>query len=106
MSKTVQEVCLAAADYIEQNGLVKGTYGRAGGPCCVLGAIRIAVMGKLAIMGSDPPKSLLYERCREKVTDVLGMAIAPWNDSPETTKEEAVDLLRRTAAATENDKPA
>ena len=69
-----------AAKIVMERGLNKGGYGKEGGPRCIIGAVYESsswVQGPRAVMG-------LYADVYE----------GDWNDDPDTTADEVVQLLQ------------
>lgn len=90
---------LSAANHIETFGLQKEDFGRPDGPCCIAGAISVAVTGK---RWSTALKGVLFDRrstAVDAVREVLPAFVTHWNDAPERTQAEAVAKLREAAEA-------
>lgn len=92
----VARILTDAADYLEVNGWVQGTYGDDGGPRCIMGAI--ASVEKRAIQYD------IEGRCVATGTlgNYLGMIPHEWNDSPFRDQYEAIDCLKHAAKAVAN----
>ena len=94
--RTPEQVLLEAADYIEEHGLCKGRLSTKDGRVCLLGAINVVTSGFLDDLVLTPAAVF----ARGRLQDVIGdEQIARWNDRKETTKELAVEALRKAAAA-------
>ena len=82
------EIYLRAAQYIEERGLAKGTFEKASGELCIAGACNLAASGG---RDSYPPVCGDYWL---QLQQWAGTAfLSEWNDRPERTPEEVIDLL-------------
>lgn len=100
------EIFQKAADQIAQHGLIKGAYMASHSEaCCTLGAIRYVRRGDRHIYGMS---MRAYEEALADLIDpdwrkakdhhdAFGV-VADWNDHPQRTQDEVVDLLTRAAA--------
>jgi len=95
------EILYTAADLIERDGWHQGDYTAAGGwkqasPSCVMGAINRAA-GRMEIPAACAVMVHLY--------GAGGGSLIQWNDAPERTESEVIEVLRAAAvieAAKEN----
>lgn len=95
----VNEIRLKAADLLEKHGWVQGTWGRDGGPRCMLGACRVAAGVNEANCGGDA--EIRYGLAEiaalfsvEKATNGTVHSPVLWNDDPDRTAEEVIAALR------------
>jgi hypothetical protein len=92
---------LSAANHIETYGHRKGWYGSAGMPCCVRGAMQVAIYG--ATIDEDEWQASDEKNERdEAATDALSRhigfpVVSIWNDSERLTAEQVVHALRGAA---------
>jgi hypothetical protein len=89
--KAPSEVLEDAADLLETNGWIQGSFGTNGEAHCALGAVYEAA----SYRGS-------YVRSVTALTDVVHerfgfRSIPHWNDQAKTTKQEVVDTMRYAA---------
>lgn len=92
-----------AAEYLEEYGWKKGGAGMPGGLRCFIGATASAV-GEFECSGfwkvSNGP---LWHRANEFAAEALDLpkpeAIMDWNDDPDRTKDEVINLPHRTSHA-------
>lgn len=94
--------CLeAAADYLRRNGLAKGVFFNSEGdqrPACTVGAIRyIGLEGKAANYDDAVVAVATLSRKIAPNDPRIAGPIYEWNDAPERTVEEVVDMLLDTA---------
>lgn len=98
MNKTPAEILEEAADIISRLGHHKGDYQDGeNGPVCMLGAINMAVIGR-----AGTSYHLFEGAILRRLSAAIGcnpISIAEWNDSPETTAEDAILALKRAAAS-------
>ncbi len=84
----------AAAELLRAEGWCQGSYGQAGGPRCMDGAI-------LSVTAYPGP----YDRALSVMRPVLDITattpLAIWNDTPGRTLDEVLDALERAAQAAE-----
>lgn len=88
-------VLLAAADYIEKHGHLKGRNGGFNGaPACAVGAMSATSMtvGTFNKVASHFSKYLVH--CTGKKFETIG----DWNDAPERTADEVIHALRAAAS--------
>lgn len=91
---------LTAANHIETYGHRKHGFGSPQGPCCVAGAISVAVTGKTWQTSLTRTEFLLRRSAAiDAVQAVIDPYITIWNDDPERTKAEVVAGLRSAAEA-------
>lgn len=93
-----KEILVAAADHIEANGWQQFSYGRLGGPCCLLGAIAAGarVVSRQKALGFDLVWTSHAVDLFRGRTGIL--KAGAWNDELGRTKEEVVAKLREAAA--------
>jgi hypothetical protein len=96
---------LNAAKYIEEHGHCKGKLSDAQGRVCLIGAINMSVLGVDSLFyysnihGKDHNvKTVLkcFEILRGKLGDT-NAGIVHWNNQPERTAEEAINMLKTCA---------
>jgi putative intracellular protease/amidase len=93
---TVADVLDRAADVIAERGHCKGDYEGPDGSVCAIGALLVAIAGGPA----DPLNARqfhTYMSARDWASDVVGNAVARWNDAPERTADEVIAALREAA---------
>lgn len=85
-------VLMGAADYLEEHGWLRHYFGYDGGPACALGAIHVAMGGR---MPGYPGRDADHE-----TVNALGLpyrGVTHWNDAPGRTETEVVTRLRAAA---------
>ena len=82
---TPNEVCLAAADYMEKHGWTQRPYYTE--RVCIITAI-----------GRVTPSSELRQKAVRLVKKVIGPLIVSWNEQPERTEAQVVAMLRAAAS--------
>lgn len=94
----VSEVAEKAIDAINTYGWTQGDYGSTECGFCYLGAIEHALGVEDKEWGelTDDEKSL-YSWFTDKTFGIVGSNAAYWNDRPERTKEEVIDLISKVA---------
>lgn len=90
-----QEILLKAADLIEQRGWTKDRFENVDGNLCMIGAMRVAVFGKVAWNHSISTRDLTM--AHNKLDKFLGRSAARWNDRSAGYKEEVIAKLREVA---------
>lgn len=90
------EVLYGAADHIERYGHHKGsgyadTSDIRHSPACSIGAINLAVID----LNRDDAE--IRHMAQDAIRDYLGQMITDWNDAPERTAEQVIEVLRRVA---------
>lgn len=94
----------AAADYILQHGLNKGSlfnygFGNSdeafGAPACGLGATIMAKYGDR--FSVDPTWNVLWDKINQVSRELKGVEFSVFNDAPDTTPEMVCDFLREIA---------
>lgn len=97
---------LCAADVLARRGWCRGYLHHPDeGPCCLIGAIRVAVgLEHLRDVDAPPYSQARLARAlrvvRDRLALITGLSGAPtvlWNDAPERTGLEVDELLRATA---------
>ena len=99
-----------ARNLIEVEGWVQDTYFEIGKGRCSLGAISLAASEREAVLGLRathdmyvPARSLLAETIEvDEVVDPYSV-IVEWNDDPERTVEEVLDMFEKTIKRSTND---
>lgn len=91
---TTREILLRARDLIETRGLAKGTTVDADGGVCSLSAMDIAVRGTRHMFAEDDTE---YWGARMALAAVVGRGIIAWNDSPRTSKADAIAAFEAAA---------
>lgn len=74
---------LAAADVLTRRGWAQGEMERRSGQVCAIGALRIAIFGKVAIPYSekyDPSQRDRFRAAREFMASWVGWPLSVWND--------------------------
>jgi putative intracellular protease/amidase len=93
---TMADVLDWIADVIAERGLSKRDYEGPGGTVCAVGAIRVAIAG-----GPRTPLNArqfdTYRLAHDWASDVVGNAVARWNDAPKRTADEVIAALREAA---------
>lgn len=98
----------AAANYMEEHGHVKGVLRDEQGRVCLLGAINMVVFGKESMHSRaayDDPNITVRCKASRAVKDLLRDKLGTeyiygevyWNNQPERTKDEVVQVLRDAA---------
>lgn len=92
---------LAAARHIQQYGHIKGKYGALGKPCCMVGALQVAVFGQTLDEDGAVPTVLSrrYDVARDALFQEIpeGRRMPDWNDAPERTEAEVVAKFNKAA---------
>jgi hypothetical protein len=101
VSKSIKQVLLSAAEYIERNGWVQG---RAGGtigdksyPACAFGAIDSVSGGSLAEDGDDLSNEACDAVNAYLESQGLGSNLITYNDKEGRSREAVLDVLRGAA---------
>lgn len=99
-----RETLLDAADLIDKRGHAKFTLQDDKGGLCILGAIAVATSGGIHTPLGQMTLDICEKLARNSFTigrdrDYCAAAVCSWNNSPERTKDEVVDELRRVALA-------
>lgn len=94
----VGQVFIKAADYIDEHGHTKGTYGdNEGGSVCAIGAISMIIFGRIELDNFVSGNSIYY-KCKEALWGKTGKCkIVHWNDSEERTKDDVTSMFRSIA---------
>lgn len=92
---------LSAANHLEQFGWRKGDLGEPGRPCCVDGAINVAIHGDFSYYSPDSSKQQQIHAAHRAFDEFLGddETGPSWNDDEGRTAAEAVAKLREAAEA-------
>lgn len=90
---------LSAAHHIETFGWRKGQFGSVGKPCCVDGAITVAVSnGEVSgLPETDEQLARSIAACDALIKVIGQRAVWRWNDAIERTHEQVVTALRTAA---------
>lgn len=89
---------LSAANHIETYGWRQRQFGSVGKPCCVDGAITVAVSnGEASGLPTEGDQTARSMAACEALTKVIGQRIWGWNDAPDRTQEHVVAALRAAA---------
>lgn len=110
---TPQETLFKAADIIEERGHAKGYYATNDGRVCAIGAMRLATGGKITPFRGGVTVSnydfvdvsegirVMGKYLRDHAEDygysVFSDAVHRWNDDPNTTAEQVIDVMRKAA---------
>lgn len=106
-----------AANVIRKQGHAKGTLGRDCGPVCLLGALNVAAFGSATNWGHEVNLMDAWDLAGEQLAKQLPETLTPkvatvpiplsrvvtWNDEPERTPEDVINLFERAAAAAGKD---
>lgn len=104
-TRTVADILYGAADLIEKNGWVQGSLWSNNG-FCALGAIQITTAGRLPSRLYLETVTYLVKHMRANgYLNLPGLpgAIEAWNDAPERSKFEVLELLRQAAKEWKNE---
>lgn len=105
---TPKELLLTAAEIIRRHGLHKGAfapkgsgawnlYKRYDGPCCIVGALRVAAHGNVHMPLYDEKNGDPYGVARATLEEVIGEFPPSWSDRESTTAEDAIAMLEKAA---------
>jgi hypothetical protein len=89
-----QKVLLDAAELLETEGWIKGSMQNQHG-FCMIGAVMAAANQPIIVFAiAKGPAGEALDQLKIKTND---STIWGWNDHPERTKQEVIDMLRETA---------
>lgn len=102
---TIKETLTRAKELINEKGWAKGAYQDSDGCLCALGAVRAAShpeghVYELSSL-SDEQYELMWESASHlaKFVPILGALVHEFNDHPDVTKEDVLDLFDRAIEA-------
>jgi len=102
----VGRTLLKAAKYMDEHGHCKGTLENSKGAVCAYGALNTALFGQADITSREwdvihqnsPEQMILETQCTTALLDETDdLLISTWNDEPDRTKEQVIDLFKRAA---------
>ncbi|WIC88934.1 hypothetical protein SEA_SHAGRAT_66 [Rhodococcus phage Shagrat] len=106
------ELLRRGADYIDEHGWQRGTWGYPGGPCCAIGSMNVCIGVETGITQAVgfPDRGVVAEAV-VRLHDHLGLnaphqdafsygnAVADWNDGSGMTAHEVTAAMRAAADA-------
>ena len=104
--KTVSDILLAAARYIEEHGWYQGFYQGEGNSACAIGAINRVCHGEFSSYGESHDRDdffdmlcgQAYRHLRASIGDAWA-SVPDWNDSPVRTAAEVTSKMKEAASS-------